>query len=106
MVFVPLLSWTADDKGSVGELGRLGMRGFDRVDNVLLELTLAVRPSLYGPLFVLLGTVNAVPARHILASTALPSTRWLFGRSLARLSRPNPKPQTLNHQPQPLDLNP
>ena len=62
------MSWTADDKGSVGELGQLGMRGFDRVDNVLLELTLAVRPSLDGPHFVL-DTVNAAPARHILAST-------------------------------------
>ena len=94
------MSWTADDKGSVGELGRLGMLGFDRVDNVLLELTLAVRPSLNGPLCVL-NTVLTVPARHIRASTALTSTRWLFGRSLARLSRPNPKPDTLNHQPQP-----
>ena len=39
---VTLLSWTDDDKGSVGELGRIGSNGFDRVDNVLLELTLAL----------------------------------------------------------------
>ncbi|KAJ1471840.1 hypothetical protein T484DRAFT_3485030 [Baffinella frigidus] len=41
MVVVPLLSWTDDDKGSVGELSRIGDRGFDRVDNLLLELILA-----------------------------------------------------------------
>ena len=29
----------------MGELGKLGVRGFDRVDNVLLELTIAVDPS-------------------------------------------------------------
>ena len=32
MVFVPLLSWTEDDKGSLGELGRIGVGGFDRVE--------------------------------------------------------------------------
>ena len=42
MVCVPLLSWTEDDKGSLGELGRIGVGGFDKVDNVLLELILAV----------------------------------------------------------------
>ena len=31
-----------DDTGSVGELSRIGVEGFDRVDNVLLELTLAI----------------------------------------------------------------
>ena len=41
MVFVPLLSWTEDDQGSVGELSRIGVDGFDRVDNCLLELILA-----------------------------------------------------------------
>ncbi|KAJ1478342.1 hypothetical protein T484DRAFT_1817983, partial [Baffinella frigidus] len=34
MVVVPLLSWTEDDKGSVGEMSRIGVGGFDRVDNV------------------------------------------------------------------------
>ncbi|KAJ1491967.1 hypothetical protein T484DRAFT_1772740, partial [Baffinella frigidus] len=42
MVFVPLLSWTEDDRGSVGELSRLGVDGFDRVDNVLLEMIIAM----------------------------------------------------------------
>ena len=41
MVFVVLLSWEAGDQGSVGELSRIGRAGFDRVDNVLLELLLA-----------------------------------------------------------------
>ena len=36
MVCVPLLSWTEDDRGSLGELSRIGVDGFDRVDNVLL----------------------------------------------------------------------
>jgi len=42
MVFVPLLSWTDDDQGSVGELSRIGTEDpvtgekFDKVDNVLL----------------------------------------------------------------------
>ena len=31
MIFVPLLSWTENDQGSVGELSRLGVGGFDRV---------------------------------------------------------------------------
>ncbi|KAJ1473991.1 hypothetical protein T484DRAFT_1912139, partial [Baffinella frigidus] len=47
MVFVPLLSWREDDLGSLGELSRIGVNGFDRVDNVLLEL--AVLPVLIGP---------------------------------------------------------
>ena len=34
MVIVPLLSWTEDDRGSLGELSRIGVNGFDRVDNV------------------------------------------------------------------------
>ena len=38
---MPLLSWTEDDKGSLGELSRIGVDGFDRVDNVLLELIIA-----------------------------------------------------------------
>jgi len=42
MVCVTLLSWTEDDQGSVGELSRIGVGGFDRVDNVLLEMILAV----------------------------------------------------------------
>jgi len=41
MVFVVLLSWEPGDQGSVGELSRIGRAGFDRVDNVLLELLLA-----------------------------------------------------------------
>jgi len=41
MVFVPLLSWTADDRGSVGDISRLGVGGFDKVDHVLLELIIA-----------------------------------------------------------------
>ena len=31
MVFVPVLSWTEDDKGSLGELSLIGVQGFDRV---------------------------------------------------------------------------
>ncbi|KAJ1467763.1 hypothetical protein T484DRAFT_1857729, partial [Baffinella frigidus] len=42
MTFVPLLSWSEDDQGSLGELSRIGVNGFDRVDNVLLELILAM----------------------------------------------------------------
>jgi hypothetical protein len=38
---MPLLSWTEDDKGSLGELSRIGVHGYDRVDNVLLELIIA-----------------------------------------------------------------
>ena len=38
---MPLLSWTEDDKGSLGELSRIGVQGYDRVDNVLLELIIA-----------------------------------------------------------------
>ena len=34
MVFVPLLSWTEADLGSVGEMSRIGVAGFDRIDNV------------------------------------------------------------------------
>ena len=34
MVSMPLLSWTEDDQGSMGELSRIGVDGFDRVDNV------------------------------------------------------------------------
>jgi len=39
MVCVTLLSWTEDDKGSLGELRRIGVAGFDRVDNVLNPTT-------------------------------------------------------------------
>jgi hypothetical protein len=35
LVVMPLLSWTEDDRGSLGELSRIGVDGFDRVDNVL-----------------------------------------------------------------------
>eukprot|EP00290_Baffinella_frigidus_P032898 CAMPEP_0180267046 /NCGR_PEP_ID=MMETSP0988-20121125/1330_1 /TAXON_ID=697907 /ORGANISM="non described non described, Strain CCMP2293" /LENGTH=94 /DNA_ID=CAMNT_0022237679 /DNA_START=91 /DNA_END=371 /DNA_ORIENTATION=+ len=35
MTFVPLLSWTEDDQGSLGELSKIGVDGFDRVDNML-----------------------------------------------------------------------
>ena len=38
---MPLLSWTENDKGSLGELSRIGVEGYDRVDNVLLELIIA-----------------------------------------------------------------
>ena len=31
MIFVPLLSWTEHDQGSVGGLSQLGVGGFDRV---------------------------------------------------------------------------
>eukprot|EP00290_Baffinella_frigidus_P041768 CAMPEP_0180287810 /NCGR_PEP_ID=MMETSP0988-20121125/13621_1 /TAXON_ID=697907 /ORGANISM="non described non described, Strain CCMP2293" /LENGTH=842 /DNA_ID=CAMNT_0022262261 /DNA_START=659 /DNA_END=3183 /DNA_ORIENTATION=+ len=41
MTFVPLLSWEEGDEGSLGELSRIGVNGFDRVDNVLLEMILA-----------------------------------------------------------------
>ena len=41
MAFVPILSWTEDDQGSLGELSKIGVDGFDRVDNVLLEMVLA-----------------------------------------------------------------
>ena len=34
MLFVPILSWTEDDRGSLGELSKIGFAGFDRVDNV------------------------------------------------------------------------
>jgi len=47
MVCVPLLSWGEDDKGSVGELRRIGVNGFDRVDNVLLVSP--SRASTLGP---------------------------------------------------------
>ena len=36
---MPLLSWTEDDTGSLGELSQIG--SVDRVDNVLLELIIA-----------------------------------------------------------------
>jgi len=41
MVVVPLLSWTADDRGSVGGLSEINIDGFDKVDVVLLELLIA-----------------------------------------------------------------
>ena len=34
MTFVPLLSWTEDDQGSLGELSRIGVDGFDRVSPI------------------------------------------------------------------------
>ena len=36
MMFAPILSWTEDDQGSLGELSKIGFDGFDRVDNVQL----------------------------------------------------------------------
>ncbi|KAJ1487096.1 hypothetical protein T484DRAFT_1787681 [Baffinella frigidus] len=41
MVFVPLLSWTEADEGSLGQLSLLGVDGSDRADNLLLELIIA-----------------------------------------------------------------
>ncbi|KAJ1479745.1 hypothetical protein T484DRAFT_2022949, partial [Baffinella frigidus] len=41
MCVVPILSWTEDDQGSLGEISKIGVDGFDRVDNCLLELILA-----------------------------------------------------------------
>ena len=41
MVVVPLLSWTEDDRGSVGDLSKINVEGFDKVDVVLLELLIA-----------------------------------------------------------------
>jgi len=62
MVFVPILSWTEHDQGSLGGLSKLGAGGFDRVDNFLLQLLVsmvlrdeagaalqAVLPVLVGP---------------------------------------------------------
>jgi len=34
MVFVPILSWTEHDQGSVGGLSQLGVGGFDRVSRL------------------------------------------------------------------------
>ena len=34
MIFVPLLSWTEHDQGSVGGLSKLGVGGFDRVSSL------------------------------------------------------------------------
>ena len=42
MTFVPLLSWTDNDQGSVGELSQIGAQNFDRIDNFLLEIILAI----------------------------------------------------------------
>jgi hypothetical protein len=42
MTFVPLLSWTDNDQGSVGELIQIGVHDFDRIDNFLLEVILAI----------------------------------------------------------------
>lgn len=42
VVFVPLLSWDERDKGSLGGLINLNRAGRDYVDNVLLELILAL----------------------------------------------------------------
>ena len=42
MTFVPLLSWTENDQGSVGELSQIGVHDFDRIDNFLLEVILAI----------------------------------------------------------------
>jgi len=38
-VVVPLLSWTEDDRGSLGQLSRIGVDALDRVDNVYLYPT-------------------------------------------------------------------
>ena len=38
MVFVPILSWTEHDQGSVGGLSQLGIGGFDRVSRPPLPL--------------------------------------------------------------------
>eukprot|EP00960_Hanusia_phi_P039950 754158-Hanusia_phi.AAC.1 len=40
MVFVPLLSWTGKDEGSLGSM--MGLKDADRVDNVLLEYIIAL----------------------------------------------------------------
>ena len=42
---MPLLSWTEDDKGSLGELSRIGYGGFDRVDNVLIPTPSTLNPG-------------------------------------------------------------
>jgi hypothetical protein len=33
---VPLLSWTENDQGSLGELSKIGVDGFDRVKIMIL----------------------------------------------------------------------
>ena len=77
MVFVPLLSFTEDGRGSVGELSRLGIDGFDRVDNVLLELILAL-------------ALREEPGAAVQVDP--------------KSSTPNLKPQTFNPQPQVINL--
>jgi hypothetical protein len=44
-VFMPLLSWTQDDRGAVGEMCSLGHADFDsdRVDHLLLECIIALQ---------------------------------------------------------------
>ena len=88
MVFVPLLSFTEDGHGSVGELSRMGVDGFDRVDNVLLELILATalreEPRAAVQVYPKPSTLNPQP------STLNPQPSTL-----------NPQPSTLNPQSQP-----
>jgi hypothetical protein len=54
IVYVPLLSWTEDDKGSLGEMTVLAQN--DRVDNVLLEIIIALewRKQKHGSLRAIL----------------------------------------------------
>ena len=49
MVVMPLLSWTDDDRGSLGELSRIGVNGFDRVDNVLNPQPDTLNPDTLNP---------------------------------------------------------
>jgi len=37
MSFVPLLSWEEGDQGSLGELSRIGVDGFDKVQGYLVH---------------------------------------------------------------------
>jgi hypothetical protein len=36
MIFVPIMSWAEGDQGSLGELSKIGVDGFDRVSPIAL----------------------------------------------------------------------
>ena len=89
MIFVPLLSWTEDDQGSLGGLSKIGADSFDRVS----------RPPPPPVPLVQSFSLNLKSGTR----TPKPETREL--KPKAR----NPKPETLHPKPsalKPSNLNP
>ena len=50
MVIVPILSWTEDGQGSLGELSKIGIDGFDRVSPIALSQKIRIRVIIFSVL--------------------------------------------------------